>query len=95
MMVYLVTVFVSVCWKCRVITCVYKLPCCSVVSFPCCPLQYITYAVRPESRFRCYVTIFAICHATLNVRIIGGIKVRKKDNSLHKLGPPVINIVLI
>ena len=38
MMVYLVTVFVSVCWKCRVITCVYKLPCCSVVSFLCCPL---------------------------------------------------------
>ena len=49
------------------------------------------YAVRPESRFRCYVTIFAICHATQNVRI----KVRKKDNSLHKLGPPVINIELI
>ena len=45
----------------------------------------------PESRFRCYVTIFATCHATLNVRI----KVSKKDNSLHKLGPPVINIELI
>ena len=26
MMAYLVTVSVSVCWKCRVITCVYKLP---------------------------------------------------------------------
>ena len=33
MMVYLVTVSVSVCWKCRVITCVYKLPGCSVISF--------------------------------------------------------------
>ena len=41
-------------------------------------------------RFRCYVYL-PICHATLNVRI----KVRKKDNSLHKLGPPVITIELI
>ena len=42
--------------------------------------EFANLSLPCEGRLiRCYVTIYAICHATLNVRI----KVRKKDNSLH------------